>query len=407
MSLVQEIKNPKTLRYLMTLDSSLHDYMISAYFESNEILENIISKTIGPILKAKGVNNIGIRNFCEDFQKNIHPDDYQKMFTHIANPPLDISDHLNTMENIFSICDYAGIYNYKWMTTHKFPGGANVGQFEAFLILLFKNMSSPSIGDVLYNGKYLIEVKGSGGRLRGQFGYDNGIIPFIEEKIKPLGFFHENKLLYNLNSTINNYKEKIKTVKNKENIEWAKYHQKLSEKKERMDIITNQTTKKYKNAKEQFDKFYNTTPKSILNLKEEIEKLHINIKECILENVSIHLAKDSIEKSIEFFKDLFSKKYPKANHIESFIRDNLNEDGTFKDNFLLEYFIFEFEYYQTIESFKYFCIVNLKEDLMLIIDSPQKFKEFVYSGNIKIKSFPSFSESAGSQGMVFSLELKS
>ena len=29
-------------------------------------------------------------------------------------------------------------------------------------------------------------------------------------------------------------------------------------------------------------------------------------------------------------------------------------------------------------NFKYFCLVNLKEDAMLIIDSAQKFREFVY-----------------------------
>jgi len=407
-SLIHQIKNPDTLRYLMMLDTSLNDYMISALFEADGILE-IISKTIGPILKFKGVNNQGIRNFCEDFQKNIDTDDYKKMFTLIANPPFELEDYLNKITSISQMAQVvAGIRDYEWITTHTFPGGVNVGQFEAFLILLFKNMSSPSSGDVMYKGKYLLEVKGSGGRLRGQSGYDNGIVAYIEEQMLQMKYTcPTNKLLYNLGKdTINTYKEKLNIKKEEEDIEWVKYHTKLSEKKIRMDIITNKETKKYKKAKEQFDNFYETIPKSILNIKEEINKIHINIEECILENISINLAKESIEKSIEFFVKLFSKKYPKANHIESFVRAGLNQNGTFKDNFLLEYFIFEFEYYQTIESFKYFCVVNLKEDLMLIIDSAQKFREFVYSKNIKIKSYPSFSEYAGTQGMVFSIDLK-
>jgi len=408
MSLVQEIKNPKTLNYLLGLDASLNDYMISSYFQSTGILE-IVSRIVGPILKAKGISDQGIREFSEEFQKNIDPDHFQKWFTYIANPPLDIQDNLNAVTSIFSMCDYAGIYNYEWLTTFTFPGGANVGVFEAFLIVLFQKMSSPLKGDIMY-GKDLGEVKGSGGRLRGQFGYDNGIISFIDEIIKPLGFGHKNKLLYNIGKdNWNSIGRKIIDRQIKISAEHKKYRKNLSLKLKRMvDASGNQTTKKYKKAKEAYEKYNSVIPRSITVLREEVSKLEEDQKNCILENVSMKLAEDSIEKSIDLFVRIFSKKYSKANmlHIEKFVKNSLNFDGTFKDVFLSNYLIFEFEYYQQIEEFKHFYLINLKEDIMLIIDSPEKFREFVESGNIVIKSSPSFSEYAGQQGMVFAIDLK-
>ena len=411
MSLVQEIKNPKTLAYFLDLDASLNSYMISSYFESEGILK-LASRVIGPILEQKGITREGIQDFCEKFQKNTHHDDFSTMFTHFAAPPFDLFSNLNQVKNIQEMCTEVNLENYHWITTHKFPGNANVGSFEAFLITLFNKMSNPTKGgDVMFNNKDIIEVKGSSGRLRGQRGYNNGLIPYIQELLTKMGFdLPKDYLSYNITrDTVNVIDQKLIQKEFERLNELGKYKEKLEGKKQRLvDASTNTKTKKYLKAKEQYDKYNAVLPRSIIKLDEEITKLKNDRDNCTLENVSIELAEKSLDDSVDFLVKIFARKYSNADNseIEDFVRAGLNPDGSFSDTFLLEYFIFEFSYYKFIEDFKYFCLVNLKDETMLIVDSVKKFREFAYDNVITIKSSPSFSDFAGQQGMVFALELK-
>jgi len=409
---IQNIKNYWKFR---TLFPEIEDYTEHIIIKPEGIIK-MLDSSIGPILLSKNITKDGIKDFIKTLYETVEEDEIYPMINLIANPPFELYQNLNKVINFkekFRGENYIEIYNktLDWLATHKFPGGANVGSFEAFLITMFKDMDNSSIGDVRYNGIDLIEVKGSGGRLRGQYGYNNGIITLIQELMIKLNYeLPTNYLHYNIGKdTINSYRSKILWKESEMVTEHRKYNKKLADKKLRMQEASgNKETKKYKNAKEQYEKYKITTPKSYLTLQEDIKKYEQDIKNCALENISKDLAKKSLDDSVDFLLKIFARKYSNSDDskIEKFIRKGINEDGSFSEKFQKEYFIFEFEYYQFLEKFKYFCLFNLKESLMLIIDSPEKFREFVESGNIVIKSSPSFSEHAGQQGMVFALELK-
>lgn len=406
---VEVINDRKAYDWIRTLNPNIEAYTIQRLVDVQGILETI-DNSVGRIMESKGVTKDGVNIFVQEIQKNIKFEDLPHMINLVAAPPFNILSYLNRVVNIQEICHEANFENYKWLTTHKFPGGANVGSFEAFLITLFDKMSNPAKGgDVMFNNKDIIEVKGSGGRLRGQNGINN-VTNYIEELMLKMKYkLPSNYLHFNINKdTISSLQEKIDLKLDELALEERKYKEKLEGKKKRMDACKNKATKKYKTAKDSYDKYNISTPRSIEILNEDIENLERDQDHCILENISIDLAKDSIDNSVDFFVKIFSRKYNRSdvNEIEKFVKKSLYPDGSFSDIFLLEYFIFEFEYYQFLEEFKYFCLVNLKDDTMLIIDSAEKFREFVYEEIITIKSYPSFSDYAGQQGMVFAVELK-
>ena len=409
---IQNIKNYWKFR---TFFPEIEDYTEQIIIKPEGMLK-MLDSSIGPILLSKGITKEGISNFVKTLYETVDEDEIYPMINLIASPPFDLYHNLNKIVCIKEKCYEKGLNDktINWLTTHKFPGGANVGSFEAFLITMFNKMDNPPSGDVRFNGIDLVEVKGSGGRLRGQYGYTNGIINYIQELVYqfppntielPPSYLH-----YNIGKdTINVIFRKIQDKRLEKSIEEARYKEKLEGKLKRMRGASgNQATKKYKATKDSYEKYKNNIPRSIVTLEEDILKLQENQKNCFLENVSKKLAETSLDYSVNFLVKIFARKYTNAEDakIEKFIRGGLKIDGTFNSNFLNEYFIFEFEYYQFLEKFKYFCLVNLKEDLMLIIDSPVQFRKFVYSGNIIIKTTPSFSEHAGQQGMVFSIELK-
>ncbi len=407
----EPITDHKILDWLRTRNPDLDRHIATTYVEVEGILETI-EMSIGPILIAKNITGDGLEGFIRKAQQNVPLGDVSTFINHVATPPFDIQNYLDKVSSISEMCKDEGVNDKNgWLTSHKFPGTPPAGAFEAFMTVMFKDMSNPPSGDVCYKGKDIVEVKGSGGRLRGQYGYNNGIISYIEELMLQMRYHRpKNKLHYNIGKdTINVIDGKILLKQKEVQREQNNYDEKLEGKRERMDKASKNTaTKKYADTKLQYEKYKAATPKSIVNLWAEIDKLREDADNCTLENISMDLAVDSLDKSIEFLSKIFSRKYinSSSEKLERFLRNGLNKNGSFNEFFLREYLIFEYEYYQFLEDFKYFCLANLKEDTMLIITSGEEFRNFVYKNVIKIKSPPSFSDNSGQQGMVFSIDLK-
>ena len=385
-------------------------YFVRIVFDG-KIYPDLINNKISNVLLNKNITYESIDNFVTTFTNKVIITDHEIIVDSIINPPFHIVDYKNQVVNLKELLDNKNLKNVDWILNYKFATGVNVGKFEAFIVLFFKHMSKPMKGDVMYNNIDIIEVKGAGGRLIGQSGYNNGNVEFIKKEMAKLGYSTDiNNLHLNINSSnISTITVSIKHKEDKIAIETAKYNERLLDKEKRMnEASSNKQSKKYKNAHKQYNNFKKVLPASISTLNEEIFKLNENIKNCILENISIDLAKQSLNKSIEFLSNIYKRKYINADiaKIEEFLKNSLNSDGSFNNSFAKEYLIFEYYYYQFIEKFKYFCIFNIESNTMLIIDSIEKFREFVYSGNIVIKSYPSFSEHSGQQGMVFSVDVK-
>ena len=376
-------------------------------------LYGLVSENVTPILKGKGFQEREISPFVESFLSNVDPEHMIDTFTHIASPPFELLPLVNKITDINEMCKEKNVKNVDWLKDFKFPGGANVGSYEGFIKVLFKDTYDPSTGgDVGFTNskgeEELIEVKGDSGRLRGQHGYTNGMIQNINQLTKKNNVTLPENFEYKLcKNTITNINTEIESIKKELTKQQDNYNTKLKGKKLRMMAASsNKSTKKYKTAKKAYNKFLKTIPVSVTSLYKKIDE-KVNKINTMLEYISIEIGKKSLRHSIDFWIDLFSKKYPEAekSKIEKFVKTGLNDDGSFNEHFLKEYFIFEYEYYQQIEEFKYFCLVNLSTNKQLIIDNNESFRKFVESGNICIKFYPNFSSRSGNQGEVFGIEL--
>jgi len=151
---------------------------------------SFIDHSLSNIFDKKNINKPSQNAFYEKLSsKYANADELINFINLLETQPFDLPDHLNKIENLNEMCNSMNFDNYKWLGNYKFPGGANVGSFEAFLITTFKNMSKPTkAGDVAYKEKYTIEVKGTSGRLMGQHGYKNGLILYLDELLIGMGY---------------------------------------------------------------------------------------------------------------------------------------------------------------------------------------------------------------------------
>jgi len=390
-NLCNYIKSPDISKYILKLNGNL----------------DLLFKPIISILKNKNIKDEDIKLFKKFCMFEINTlDELFLILKKVINPPFNILDTLDKITNIEKICEKEKLKNIEWLLRFKFnPNPPHDGNGEAFINLFFQNISNAIIGDLLHKTKELLEVKANGGRIMGQTGIKN-ITKYIDELLKKLKYkIPKNKNLYDFKTnTINILERKIKIKKEKLIEEKEKYNFNLLKKKEKMDQASkNKNTKKYKDAEYQYKKY--DISEKIKSLEKDIKNLNKRKNECILENISINLAKDSIDKSIEFFTKIFLEKYTKSdkNKIIKLFKLNLNDNGSFKESFAKEYLIFSYEYYQFIENFNLFTIINVEGKIILTINSLEMFKKYVYRENIFIKSFPCFGEQKGPQGKTFSI----
>lgn len=281
----------------------------------------------------------------------LYSKDLNKIKEYLLNRNLDIKDLIGKLSDANKINQNIGLsgkpssdfFSFSWRTSPP------MGPGEVYLSTIIKDGRRPSgkdKGDVIV-GNLEIEVKGSGARLVGQHGYGDG------------------------KQMRNAFKNAIKNIA--DNL------------KVNHEII------------EGDDKYWNITKEKGRGFEEnliQISKLNkgFDKKELLM------ISEEIIKAWTTYLINIDVKKY--AGAFSGCVDRNGRLDVPAYNKILLSIF---FEYYYTIEKFQYFCITDNSGKFLII--NPVDFDKFYENGTIKIKTPPSFSNLAGTQGASFAISL--
>jgi hypothetical protein len=271
---------------------------------------------------------------------------------YIQNRTLDMSKMLDKKINLIELAGSVGLNKkmVQWLIEYRWPASPVIGPAEIALAILINGGKRPrggQAGDLIVND-IPIEVKGTGGRLRGQHGYGNG------RSFKVV-------VVDALQSLSTQYTEGSVTVPSdiggKDDLFYNFTRGNWGVEKIGMELISKSKGK--------------VTSKDIANV------LALGLKALYLE---------------------LDLKYT-----EKWLNKYINKDGSFNQTGMMdELFIVSFEYYASVEDFEYVMITDSRGNIVTIKNSD--FRKNV--GKTIKYGVPNFGERAGQQGMAFAISLK-
>lgn len=274
-----------------------------------------------------------------------------KFIDYIYNRKLNMSKMLNKSINIVDIFTSQGIDKklIEWLINYRWPASPIIGPAEIALAVLLENGLRPGrgqSGDLIVNNTP-IEVKGTGGRLRGQSGYSEG------------------------------RSFKVAVVEAFKNLS-------MSHKLEPNDIPSDISGKD--------DLYYNFTGKNW-----GVEKQSMRIIEETGNKITSNDIAEVISHGIKaIYHGIDMKETTK------WVNKYISKDGSIDRSLLDEFFIKSFEYYASVDDFTHIMITDKKGNVVTIKNSD--FRKNV--GKTIKYGVPSFGDKAGPQGMAFSIALK-
>ena len=273
-----------------------------------------------------------------------------KFTSYMNNRKLEMNKMLDKKVNLIDIFTSQGLNKnlVKWLIEYRWPASPVIGPAEIALAVLVDGGMRPAggqPGDLLINNTP-IEVKGTGGRLRGQHGYGSG----RSFKVAVV--------------------DALRSLSAKKGLE--------------PDLVPSDIAGKD-------DKYYNFTRG---NWGVEIEGKRI-IRDGNASSKDIAEVLALGMKALYHGIDLKST----ARWVDKYIK----KDGTFdQEGMMKEFFIVSFEYYASIEDFTHIMITDSKGNVATIKNSD--FRKNV--GKTIKYGVPNFGDRAGQQGMAFSIALK-
>lgn len=296
-----------------------------------ELIE-LIKKSNIPEKHAKIISNKAYEYFNN--ANNFHK--------YLKNKTLSLSSINETLISLLSETKINSEF-IKWLIQYNWASSPAMGKGEIALSLLLKDASkSTSGGDIIVNNQ-IVEVKGAGGRLKGQSGYGSGIYGSKEFEN---GF---NNLLKKLSKDI--------TLKN---------------------VIPKAGGTEYN-----------------FNNKNWISN------EIAPELISISNGKIKSSDIIKIYENAIKALFIDMN--VNWVSSHIKNDGKINDKkiFIERFCIESIKYYMNHDGFNIIILLHPSSGKIGVITDPENAFDI-----IKIKTTPSFSSAAGPQGMAFAIDLK-
>lgn len=279
---------------------------------------------------------------------------------YLKNPTVSVEQLLDKKTNVTSIFVDQKKFATKmidWLIHYRWQQSPIIGPAEIALAILLKDGTRPAkgqAGDLMVLNKPC-EVKGDGGRLRGQHGFGN--------------------------------QKEFKTATVKALQEFARQY-KVNE-----FIVPTKITGSH-------DKYYNFT-RGNFGIEATIQAI---LKRSDLVNdqrrLSTKLISDVADVYVAGINAIHYGSDKTA--IKNWVKRAINTDGSLRvPQFLRDYCIFSFEHYSRAEGFEYFIVVNKKGDAVAMrsADFGKNLGKTIAFGS------PNYSERAGVQGSAFSVRI--